>query len=196
MSASRQAGFTLAEALVSLFVFALVAGGAVTLLAQSLNSQKGVSDAQERLRTVQAARALLAADIAQIAVRIPRERDRMPAIFSATNGARPEMSFVRLVGERGAEDGLSTSEVFVRYAIDAEGRLVRSTRTAIDPGAAAVTRTRALIDGASDVRFEFNDGGGWRQDWPTSSAGVPRAVAIIATMPRYGAVRLQAMTGL
>ncbi len=196
MSAARQSGFTLAEALVSLFIFALVAGGAVALLAQSLNAQRSVSEAQERLRSVQAARALLASDMAQIAFRIPREPNRLPAVFVGTGGAEPEMSFVRLVGERGARDGLATSQVFVSYAIDAAGRLMRETRTALDPGAASHSRSRALLEGAADIRFEFNDGGGWRQDWPMSTAGVPRAVAIIATLPRYGAIRLQAMTGL
>jgi general secretion pathway protein J len=193
---NSQSGFTLAEALVSLFVFALIAGGAVTMLAQSLNSQQRVGEAQESLRTLQSARALLASDIAQIAPRASRNDQAPPVVFLATGGAEPRMSFVRSAGELGAEDQLSTSLVAVEYLLDSEGRLVRRTRTAIDPGPAAETRERALMEGATDVRFEFNDGGVWRSDWPASATGVPRAVAILANLPRYGAVRLQALTGL
>jgi hypothetical protein len=57
-------------------------------------------------------------------------------------------------------------------------------------------RERALIDGARNVRFTFNDGGSWRSDWPAAMTGVPRAVAVDMTLPRYGDIRMQALTGL
>lgn len=193
---TREAGFTLVEALVSLFVFALVAGGCVVMLGQSVQAQSRVGEAQEDLRSVQSARALLVADAAQIAPRILRTENGQGRVFVGGGGVRPEIRFVRAVGDAGAEDQLSTSLIEVEYALNEEGHLVRRTRDVLDPGAKAEVRERELLAGAQDIRFEFHDGAGWREDWVATGLLTPRAIAIIATVPRYGRVRLQALTGL
>lgn len=192
----REAGFTLVEALVSLFVFALVAGGCVAMLSQSVEAQGRVGDAQEELRVVQSARSLLVSDSAQIAPRIIRSESSLGRTFIGIGGVQPQMRFVRAVGEIGAEDQLSTSLVAIEYALDDEGRLVRRTRDMLDPGGAAEVRERVLLPGAQDIRFEFHDGSEWREDWSAAGLFIPRAVAIVATLPRYGRIRLQALTGL
>lgn len=191
-----EAGFTLVEALVSLFVFALVAGGCVAMLGQSVQAQSCVGEAQEDLRTLQSARALLVADAAQMAPRILRFESNQGRVFTGIGGVRPELRFVRAVGDAGSEDLLSTSLVVVEYFLNDEGHLIRRTRDALDPGATAEVRERELLVGAQDIRFEFHDGSGWREDWAATGMLTPRAVAIIATVPRYGRVRLQALTGL
>ena len=193
---SCEAGFTLVEALVSLFVFALVAGGSVAMLGQSIQAQRHVGEAQEELRTLQSARALLVADAAQMAPRILRNDGNSGRVFAGVGGVRPEMRFVRAVGDAGSEDLLSTSLVAIQYALDDEGHLVRRTRDVLDPGIASEVRERELLAGAQDVRFEFHDGAGWRDDWGATGLTTPRAIAIVATVPRYGRVRLQALTGL
>lgn len=191
-----EAGFTLVEAMVSLFIFALVAGGAVLLLSQTLQAQGRVEGAQEELRALQSARSLLVSDIAQIAPRIVRQENQLPAVFRASGGARPTMSFVRAAGDPGAADQITTSLIAVSYFLDEEGRLVRETSDVIDPGASAKVRRRVLMSEPGATTFEFNDGTGWRQDWSASGYGIPRAVAITVKLPRYGSVRLQALTGL
>ena len=112
-AAQSEAGFTLVEAMVSLFIFALVAGGAVLLLSQTLQAQGRVEAAQEELRALQSARSLLVSDFAQITPRIVRKEGRLPVVFHAVGGARPEMSFVRGAGEPGSDDRISTSLVAV-----------------------------------------------------------------------------------
>ncbi|MEZ6031025.1 MAG: type II secretion system minor pseudopilin GspJ [Hyphomonadaceae bacterium] len=194
--AHPEAGFTLVEALVSLFIFALVAGGGVLLLSQTLQAQGRIETAQDELRAIQSARALLAADLAQLAPRPVREDGHPALAFHGVGGAEPSMSFVRAAGDPGSSDRITTKLVAVEYSIDEQGKLVRSTRDAIDPGAKADSRQRTLVAAPGETRFEFNDGAGWREDWPPSAFGVPRAVAITLTLPRYGKVRLQALTGL
>lgn len=193
---TRESGFTLVEALVSLFVFALVAGGCVAMLGQSVEAQGRVGEAQEDLRSLQSARALLVSDAAQIAPRIQRADGNQGRAFIGIGGARPEIRFVRAVGDTGAEDQLSTSLVAVAYLLDDEGHLIRRTRDVLDPGVTAEVRERELLAGAQDIRFEFHDGSGWREDWAATGMLTPRAIAIVATVPRYGRVRLQALTGL
>jgi len=195
-AAGREAGFTLVEALVSLFVFALVAGGCVAMLGQTVQAQGRIGDAQEELRVVQSARALLVADMTQLTPRIIRNDGDQGRVFIGVGGVQPDIRFVRAAGESGADDQLSTSLVAVEYTLDAEGRLVRRTRNVLDPGAEPDVRERTLLTGAQDVRFEFHDGSGWREDWSSAGLLIPRAVAIVATLPRYGRVRLQALTGL
>lgn len=193
---THEAGFTLVEALVSLFVFALVAGGCVAMLGQTVQAQSRVGDAQEELRTLQSARALLVADAAQIAPRILRMNGNQGRSFVGIGGVRPEIHFVRAAGDGGSEDFLSTSLVAVDYLLNNEGHLIRRTRDVLDPGATAEVRERELLSGAQDIRFEFHDGAGWREDWAATGQLTPRAIAIVATVPRYGRVRLQALTGL
>ena len=194
--AGREAGFTLVEALVSLFVFALVAGGCVAMLGQTVQAQGRIGDTQEELRLVQSARALLVADMIQLTPCIIRNDGDQGRAFIGVGGVQPDIRFVRAAGESGADDQLSTSLVAVEYTLDAEGRLVRRTRNVLDPGAEPDVRERTLLPGAQDVRFEFHDGSGWREDWSSAGLLIPRAVAIVATLPRYGRVRLQALTGL
>jgi len=194
--AGREAGFTLVEALVSLFVFALVAGGCVAMLEQTVQAQGRVGDAQEELRLVQSARALLVADMTQLAPRIVRNDGDQGRVFIGVGGVQPDIRFVRAAGESGDGDQLSTSLVAVEYTLDVNGRLVRRTRNVLDPGGEPDVRERTLLAGAQDVRFEFHDGSAWREDWSSAGLLIPRAVAIIATLPRYGRVRLQALTGL
>lgn len=195
-AAPSDAGFTLVEALVSLFIFALVAGGGVLLLSQTLYAQANVEEAQDSLRELQSARALLASDLAQITPRVTRDPSRPPFAFHAIGGASPVMSFVRAQGNLSPEEPISTSLVAVSYSLDDSGNLVRVTRAAIDPGSNAVTQDRTLLTSASDVAFAFHDGLGWRADWPPSMSVIPQAVAIEVTLPRYGRVRLQALAGL
>lgn len=195
-AARSDAGFTLVEALVSLFIFALVAGGGVLLLSQTLYAQADVEEAQDGLRELQSARALLASDLAQITPRATRDPNRPPFAFHAIGGARPVMSFVRAQGDPGSKDQISSSLVVVSYGLDEAGNLIRSTRTAIDPGSNAVTQDRTILTSAGEAAFMFHDGLGWRADWPPSMSAIPRAVAIDITLPRYGRVRLQALTGL
>lgn len=192
----HEAGFTLVEALVSLFVFALVAGGCVAMLGQSVQAQGRVGEAQEDFRSLQSARALLMSDAAQIAPRILRADGNQGRAFIGVGGARPEIRFVRAVGDMGAKDDLSTSLVAIEYLLNDQGHLIRRTRDVLDPGATAEVRERELLVGAQDIRFEFHDGTVWREDWAATGMLTPRAIAIVATVPRYGRLRLQALTGL
>ena len=193
--AHSQAGFTLVEALVSLLIFSLIAGGGVLLLSQTLQAQGRVEKAQEELRSIQSTRALLTADFAQITPRVVREQGRPPFIFAGVGGAKPAMAFVRAAGKPGAPDQVTTQLVVVEYRLADDGSLVRSTRDAIDPGPKANERKRTVVAAPGETQFEFNDGSGWRSDWPSTFA-IPSAVAITLTLPRYGKVRLQALTGL
>lgn len=197
--ARAEAGFTLVEAMVSLFVFALLSAGCVAMLSQSVGAQGRISAAEEAMRGLQAARSLMAADFAQIAPGAVSANGPAPAAFDGVGaGAATErhVRFRRGVGDPDPAAAFATSLISVEYFIDPQGRLVRRTQVAGASGAHAQTSERLLLDGATDIRFAFNDGVAWQEEWRTPNGAPPRAVAILASMPRYGTVRISAYVGL
>jgi general secretion pathway protein J len=189
---TSDAGFTLVEALVSLFVFGLIASGCVMLLMQSVDSQRRVAEAHAALRELQTARSLLSSDLAQLAprrVRLPQGA-YAPPIFG---GGEVGLVLVQASAEPDPDRGAITSLVHVAYVAE-EGRLVRRSRRDIDPLTDGTGTDRIVFAHAENVRFEFHDGVQWRRDW--GGGGAPRAVALLARLPRYGDVRIEAATGL
>jgi general secretion pathway protein J len=188
---NRESGFTLVEALVSLFVFSLVAAGCVTMLAQAVESQRRVSEQEAALRQVQTARALLESDLLQIVARPVRMADnsRAPA-FVGGDDALP-LAFVRASAEPDPALGAASTLVYVQYVVR-DGQLIRRSRSALDATVATPESERVVLASGDDARFAFYDGANWRDQWAGSP---PRAVALVATVPRYGQVRVETIVG-
>ena len=194
--ARSDAGFTLVEALVSLFVFGLIASGAVAPLTQALRSQEQSSIAHEELRQLQTARALLFADLAQYVARPVREAEgaRRPQFIGGD--ADVALSFVRVLGEPGEDGAPRTIPALIEYRI-VDGDLIRSTRTLLDSREVVEPVDRVILRDAGEARFEFYDGEAWRNAWVAGSPGAlpPRAVALVFQSRRYGEMRIEALVG-
>jgi general secretion pathway protein J len=194
-SVHGQDGFTLVEALVSLFVFSLIAVGCTVLLMQGVESQRRVAAAQASLRELQTARSLFTNDMLQLAPRRVRQAEggHTPMFAGA---AEEGVAFVRAAAEPAAE-GTRTQLAYVMYAIE-DGRVVRRSRALLDeaqPDGAAMVE-RVIFAQAEEARFEFYDGAEWRPQWQATTAGAtPRAVALALRLPRYGVIRIEAATG-
>jgi len=193
---TSDAGFTLVEALVSLFVFSLIAAGSVLMLMQSVDTQNRVSAAQAELRQVQTARALLSADLAQYVGRQVREPESVRPRFIGGDANTP-LAFVRASGEPNPEHGALTSLALVEYDI-VENTLVRRTRAQLDAATPATMAERVILRDIADVRFEFFDGTRWQAQWLVGqhSAVPPRAVALLFRTERYGEMRIEAPVGV
>jgi len=192
---SRDEGLTLVEALVSIFVFALVAAGCVTMLTQGVLTQKRVAEATGELRELQTARTLLSADMSQLALRQTREADgsRAPAFLG---GADPVMmAFVRASGDPDPAQPIASKLIFVEYIFDGE-RILRRTRADLDAVGEGAVVERVLFAKVSDARVEFFDGLRWSAQWLSDDgAAAPAAVALLASTSRYGEIRMEATTG-
>lgn len=194
--AGGEAAFTLVEAMVSLFVFSLIAAGATTMLIASVDAQARTAAATEQLREFQLARAILAQDFAQL---IPRSRrteglERAPA-FRA-DPSRGTVAFVRAGAASDPDAALSAAPVVVEYAVTEAG-LVRRSRTNLDGPADVFTEERVIFAGVEAARFSFYDGAAWRQEWAVFEGGsFPRAVSVTVDLPRYGEVELHLLVGL
>ena len=189
MSARADGGFTLVEALVSLFVFSLVAAGGVAMLMQSVAAQRDIGAAHESLRGVQTTRAFLTSDLAQLSARAPRLEDGgHAAAFAGGGGAMTLVRTAQAVDGDGA-NGL----VRVIYVLEGD-RLLRRLYRQVDGGAAP--EERVLMEGVRSARLAFFDGVTWFDRWDAPGALPPRAVALEVTLPRYGDVRVEAFVGL
>ena len=175
--AQKDAGFTLVEALVSLFVFSLIASGCVAMLMQSVESQRRVGQAHEALRQLQTTRALLSDDLAQLVLRDVRELEGRRPRFIGGDADAP-LAVVRAGAEPGAARQASTALTLVEYRF-ADGQLIRASRGDLDSGAPMAERV--LMSDAGAPRFEFFDGTAWRENWLVGPGGgaPPRAVALI-----------------
>jgi type II secretion system protein J len=199
------AGFTLVEALVSLFVFGLISAGAVAMLSQSVAAQKQAAAAHENLRQLQTLRATLGADVAQFARRGLRRPDGAPgpAFAGGAQVVNPEASKATILLQMARtaaplEPGPAgfNRVAEITYLVDGD-RLVRRTRTNLSrqPDPAALEQ-RVMLSGVSDMKIAFYDGMVWRPDWAALGGVTPRAVAIEFVSPRYGLVRVETLVGL
>lgn len=195
---SNEAGFTLVEALVSLFVFSLIAAGSVMMLMQSVDSQRRVAAAHQELRELQTARALLAADMAQLVMRDVRQPGGARSPRFIGGDANQPLAFVRAQAEPDPEQGARTALTLVEYRF-VDGAIVRASRADLDSGAdEPAMAERVLISEAVNPRFQFFDGVQWTQQWVIAPRGgaAPKAVALVFETPRYGEVRIEAIVGL
>lgn len=191
---SRDGGFTLIEALVSLFVFSIIAAGSTALLIQASQAQRRVAEAHEGLRALQLTRAMIGADLAQIAPRAPRSRlNQGPAPRFVGGDASVGLGFVRAAMVGDGRDGPANSLSYVEYAIDG-GRLIRRVRADLAAPATPEADDQVLIEEATNLKFEFFDGVGWRDQWIAVDGGLPRAVALSGDFVRYGTMRIEVLT--
>jgi general secretion pathway protein J len=187
---ASQSGFTLTEVLVSLVVFSLVAAGTLALVMQASGSQRRLAEASLALRDLQTARAILSADLAQLA---PRALSGQSVRFEGGGENGPNVTFIRAIGTPAGLD--RTSLVAVEYALDGDGHLIRRSSTAIEAGPGAQVGERVLLPGADEFAFRFHDGLDWRDTWVGTQA-VPRAVSLSASTPRYGRIEIAVLTGV
>ena len=192
----KESGFTLAELLVSLFIFGLLSAAGVSLLTFSVRAQAA---AEERLGHVAALRrtgALLAADLAQAAPRVSRDETGVarPAFTGGTGEeSGPALAFIRR-GWENVDDSPRPTLQKVEYRL-VEGRLERRSYALVD-GAAPMVDI-ALLEGVRRMRLRYRSKRGeWRGRWdPTQPAELPRAVELVIDVAGNGVTRQLFLAG-
>ena len=174
----NQAGFTLVELIISLFIFGMLAAAGVGLLTYSTQAQAVTAERLEGVAAERRLTALLTNDLAQAVARVSRDITGAPE--PAFRGGQGPV-LLRYVRSGWSNSGDATRSGIQRV----EWRLNQSTLERV---------TRLLVDGATDsepiimadnverVALRFRNEGAWQSDWaPSDPLELPEAVELTIT---------------
>lgn len=150
----NEAGFTLIEMLVSLFIFSLIAAGTMTAMSSSLSMRERVNFGMENLNQLNAARAIMRTDFERLSLR--QRRDILGSFepYVLTTDGEALISFTRLGRENpgGIEARGDSERVAYQFS---EGALTRQSWPSANPDVTARPNERVLIDNLQAARIEF-----------------------------------------
>lgn len=193
-----EAGFTLAETLVAMFVFALLAASGAAVLFQTMEGKKRLEAETAELAQLASLHAVLKADLGQAVLRPGRDAFGAPVVF-AGGLTDPDPALLTLTRRGWTNPGAAerrSSLLQVSYGLR-DGSLVR--RAVLRPDAAPGTpaRERVLIDGVRAAQLRFLARGQWSDVWVQGArgAGLPEAVEIVLDTEASGPIRMLFLAG-
>lgn len=172
-----QAGFTLVELIISLFIFGMLAAAGVGLLTYSTQAQAITATRLEEIARERRLTAILTNDLAQAVPRVSRDITGVPEPAFRGGQGPVLLRYVRsgLSGGDGVRSGLQR----VEWRID-KGRLERIARPLVD-GAADAAPT-VMAENIERISLRFRDEGTWQSDWtPSDPLELPEAVELVIT---------------
>ncbi len=190
----NDAGFTLVEVLISLFIFALISVGTMTALTQSLQGKDRLAASMDELNQLNAARAILRADISALTLRPGRDELGGLEPYVLTTDGEALLSFTRRGHQNPSGLEMRGDLERVEYHFE-DGALIRRSYAHENPAQLAKTYDRILLDNLEDaqlyaVTYQFNRLSkieGLRLEPSATNALKPNAILIEVT-DRYGDV--------
>jgi general secretion pathway protein J len=150
----KEAGFTLIEMLVAMFIFALISVGSMAALNGSLQSKEQVQLRLEQIRTLELGRAIMAEDMANIILRENRDTLGQFERFDLRGGASSLLEFTR-AGRQNPGGLQARGDIErVRYLFEGQA-LVRRSLIHENPSQSTQTRDVVLFDNLSNVEASF-----------------------------------------
>ncbi len=150
----KEAGFTLIEMLVSLFIFSLISIGTMAAMSSSLSMRDRVNQGMEALTQLQASRAIMRADFERIS--LSKRRDILGSFdpYVLTTDTQALFSFTRLGRENPAGLEPRGDAARVDY-IFTNGQLIRQSWSSDNPTITAKPQETILFENLEDLRLEF-----------------------------------------
>jgi general secretion pathway protein J len=171
-----QAGFTLIEVMIAIFVSAIMFAIGYGAINQALRDRDAINTNQARITEIQRAMRVVAQDFAQIVARAARDTSGNGQLFPAVYANKQDnvlLTFTRAGWTNPA--GLPRpAEQRVRYRF-IDGSLVREHWLAVDPALNTEPKQRVLLTKVKSVEVRFLDpvSRNWRTDWPN---GTPSSI--------------------
>jgi general secretion pathway protein J len=173
-----EAGFTLVELIISLFIFGMLAAAGVGLLTYSSQAQAVTAQRLEGVAAERRLTAILTNDLAQAVPRV--SRDERGAVEPAFRGGQGPvvLRYVRAGLSNGGESARSGLQR-VEWRID-KGQIFRTARALVD--GAAEADPIMMADNVERVALRFRNEGTWQSDWmPSDPLELPEAVELVIT---------------
>jgi general secretion pathway protein J len=155
-SVQKDDGFTLIEVLVSLFIFALLSAGTLSVMSQTIAAKTKLEATTDALADVVAMRAVLRSDMEAMVLRPMRDGlgGTLPYLVTMDDPTIEDdlLTFTRLgrANPTGAARGQAQR---VRYRFT-DGQLIRETMPHENPAELNVWRARVLADGLKSVETQ------------------------------------------
>ncbi len=147
------AGFTLVEVLISLFIFAIISAGTLGAMFQTFAAKDRLDQASTELADIAAFRSIIRADMAALDLRPGRDGfgGREPTLV--TTDGEPLLSFTRL-GRSNLTAARRGQAERVRY-IFRDGQFIRESLPHENPSELNQWRGRVIIENLQDVRLRY-----------------------------------------
>ncbi len=194
-----QSGLTLAEMLIALLVFSMVAAASITVMRVSIAGRDQLAEVSAGIQEISLARSLLRSDLHQAVNRQTRAlygTDHVPAVTggrlavlgqSSGNG-QILLTLVRQ-GNLNPDMVAARSDLqYVEYVLRGEELIRRASLYPDRVGDAAMSE-RVLLSGVQNARIEFFDGERWRDEFVTARTLLPAALSLTFEHPSYGEIR-------
>lgn len=208
-SHGQQAGFTLLEVLVAVFITSMISLGVWQVMNTLMDSREGIQRVSGAFRDAQKTVSLLERDLLQAVNRSVKDAygERLPAMTSRINNsplALTRQGWRNPLGERRSE----LQRVAWEYD-ELEEQLVRRYWPVLDRAQNTESREQTLLDNVTSLEVRFLEGTEqWRDEWPSGEGGLedaegdailempmPRAVEVVIEHERFGTLRRVVMLG-
>lgn len=164
-------GFTLAELLVALALFGLIAGASVAMLAMGINTREAMQQRLDGQTALLRTRALLGADLGQAAPRRTRNEAGQPVPAFTSAPAQGLLFALTRSGWSNPDAAPRASLQRVEYRL-AGDQLQRRAAAMLD--GAALGPPAILLRGITRTQLRLHSGGMWHDRWPpTGQANDP-----------------------
>lgn len=199
----HEAGFSLVEVLIALFITALLAGLGSSLLLGTLSGQERLEQTTDDARGLELAHAALKTDLAQLAARPTRTpggamRDEI-FVGGSFDGDGALLAFSRAGWENPGGAEPRGSIVYVEYRLD-EDRLVRRSWVRANPTERTPMVERVLLERVTSAEVSFARRGVWNDFFAAEledgrNGQFPDIVALDLEIDGVGEVRQLFVTG-
>ncbi len=187
----RRNGFTLAELLVALALFGLIAGAGVAMLSMGVNSRAASGERQARQGELIRTRALLLADLGQAAPRRWRDAGGQPQPAFVAGAGGPLLFGLVRRGWANDEGEARASLQRVEWRLEA-GRLLRAAAPMLDGPPVGAPAT--MMTGVRAARLRYHVNGAWSAQFPVPGlaavpGALPDAVELVLDTEAHGELR-------
>ncbi|MEL6862064.1 MAG: type II secretion system minor pseudopilin GspJ [Pseudomonadota bacterium] len=200
--AHPEAGFTLAETLVALFILAIVSSAGAALLIGASSTSQQIREQEEAARALDVAQSLIRQDIGAMSTRGIRPADGFsPAGNLFGEASRGDAPFLRFVRSGWLNPGLiepRSNFQAVEYALR-NGNLVRDASLRPDATNGTPVSSRVLLEGVDRVELSFVRGGQrsdfWQGDAGQSLNTLPDMIEMIIIFENETRLTIAALSG-
>ncbi len=184
MNDVKQAGFTLVEVLISMFIFSLLSTATLSVLLSTLRTKELLSKKNEELRQIANLRMLLKSDLGQaIAVAKADEygRSELSVFEGGISSGNQVLSLSRTGWANPAGIERRSDLQSVKYTFD-QGVLTRNISARFNAVASTPVYQQGLLSNVESLKFSFYDGKFWTNTWLTGQP--PVGVETLPTLAR------------